>query len=77
MKHLNSHFYNNVNLFIEGCVKDATTRQVPPLDINPPGYCYQHNESVYKQLIALGLNSVSERVTRKAVITVKQFEENV
>lgn len=77
LSYLNTYLYNNVNLFVEGCKDEVSQRQVTPLEINIPGYCYQHNEIVYKQLVAVGLNSVCERVTRKAAIVVKQFEEDI
>ncbi len=70
--YLFSSRYYNLNLFLEGCKPNATIRTPSSCLVSVPGYCYQHNEALLKELVKQGW--VESRIARLLALTVKEFK---
>jgi arylamine N-acetyltransferase len=72
--HLSSHPYTNQYLYSAG-LKPLDERDILPIDVDQPTYCYQHNEFMIRTLLHHGWKE--DQVTRRGTIVVNRFSQDL
>jgi arylamine N-acetyltransferase len=73
--HLRSFSYTNQHVYCEGLKPFAADREIFPLDIKRPTYCYQHNEYFIQTLLKNGW--IEEQIGRKGTIVINRFSQDL